>query len=36
MTRGKRSADEDDNSADQNEADGQQATSPDRGGMDVD
>ena len=35
MTRGKRSGDEDDNSADQNEADGYQAKSPDCGGEDV-
>ena len=35
MTRGKQSEDEDDDSADQNEADGQQAKSSDRGGEDV-
>ena len=35
MTGGKRSGDEDDNSADQNEADGHQAKSSDRGGEDV-
>ena len=32
MTRGKQSGDEDNDSADQNEADGHQAKSPDRGG----
>ena len=35
MTRGKRSGDEDDDSADQNEADGHEAKSSDRGGEDV-
>ena len=35
MTRGKRSGDEDDDSADQNEADGHQAKSSDRGEEDV-
>ena len=35
MTRGKRSGDEEDDSADQNEADGHQAKSSDRGGEDV-
>ena len=35
MTRGKRSGDEDNNSADQNKADGHQAKSSDRGGEDV-
>ena len=35
MTRGKRSGDEDDDSADQNEADGHQAKSSDRAGEDV-
>ena len=35
MTRGKRSGDEDDNTADPNEADGHQAKSSERGGEDV-
>ena len=35
MTRGKRSGDEDDNSADQNEANGHQTKSSDRRGEDV-
>ena len=35
MTRGKQSGDEDDDSADQNEADGHQAKSSDRGGENV-
>ena len=35
MTRGKRGGDEDDDSADQNEANGHQAESSDRGGEDV-
>ena len=35
MTRGKRSGDKDDDSADQNEADGHEAKSSDRGGEDV-